>query len=127
MSKPLKVYVAGAYSVPEPVANVATACRFGNWLIDAGYDVFVPHLNMLLHLMQPRTWDKWLEIDMRWLRSCDCLVRLPGESKGADLEVAHAKESLIPYCELPADNEKERMRLLDWLEDLAESKAVLNG
>ena len=37
-------------------------------------------------------YERWLEYDMEWLTACDALVRLPGESKGADREVARAKE-----------------------------------
>lgn len=38
----------------------------------------------------------WLGIDLAWVDVCDCLVRLPGESKGADMEVARAMERGVP-------------------------------
>lgn len=38
----------------------------------------------------------WLGIDLAWVDVCDFLVRLPGESKGADMEVARAMERGIP-------------------------------
>ena len=118
----LKCYVAGPYSVPDPVANVAKACKFAGWLLDRGYNVFVPHLNMLLHMMEQRSWDDWLNIDLEWLEKCDCLIRLPGESKGSDLEVAAAKERHIPYYALSGDSERERSNLLHWLADVDASR-----
>jgi hypothetical protein len=33
---------------------------------------------------------------MAWLAKCDCLLRLPGESKGADNEVFWAKKLGMP-------------------------------
>ncbi|GAG05287.1 unnamed protein product, partial [marine sediment metagenome] len=37
----------------------------------------------------------------RWLEVCDCVLRLPGESAGADLEVERAKELGIPVYLTP--------------------------
>ena len=36
-----------------------------------------------------------MDLDLVWLECCDCLLRLPGESKGADIEVKHALENNI--------------------------------
>lgn len=38
----------------------------------------------------------WLEYDLIWLRLCDCVLRLDGESDGADREVEEAKKLGIP-------------------------------
>lgn len=38
----------------------------------------------------------WLGICLAWVDVCDFVVRLPGESKGADMEVARAMERGIP-------------------------------
>lgn len=45
---------------------------------------------------QLRTHDEWMEMDLQWLATCHALLRLPGESKGADEEVAVAREKGIP-------------------------------
>jgi len=47
-------------------------------------------------MVHPNTYDKWMEWDFAWIDVCDCLLRLPGESRGADLEVEHAKLRGIP-------------------------------
>ena len=38
----------------------------------------------------------WLALDFAWLDVCDAVLRLPGDSDGADKEVAHAQERGIP-------------------------------
>lgn len=38
----------------------------------------------------------WIENDLPWIEASDALYRLPGDSKGADAEVAHAIEYEIP-------------------------------
>jgi hypothetical protein len=38
----------------------------------------------------------WLDIDLAWVSVADAVLRLPGESKGADTEVAHARSLGIP-------------------------------
>jgi hypothetical protein len=47
-------------------------------------------------------------LDKEWVLRCDCLLRLPGESPGADEEVELAVKNNIPVFysidELAADN-----------------------
>jgi hypothetical protein len=38
----------------------------------------------------------WLDMDFEIIRRCDAVLRLPGESSGADAEVAHAESLGIP-------------------------------
>ncbi len=38
----------------------------------------------------------WLQIDLPWVAVSDCVLRLPGESVGADMEVAEADRLGIP-------------------------------
>jgi hypothetical protein len=51
----------------------------------------VPHLTHFWHLVSPHEYEFWLKLDLEFLTVCDCLVRLPGESSGADREVARAE------------------------------------
>lgn len=88
----IKVYVAGPYSKPDPCVNTHDAIRVGSLLWDRGYTPFVPHLTHLWHTVAPRPYIDWLAYDLVWLAACDVLLRLPGESSGADLEIEFAKE-----------------------------------
>lgn len=51
---------------------------------------------MLWHVICPRPEQYWLDYDIEWLKRCDALVRLPGESAGSDAEVAIARDLNIP-------------------------------
>jgi hypothetical protein len=92
----IKVYVAGPYTKPDPCINTKEACEVANKLCDLGFIPFVPHLSHLWHLITPKPYEWWLKYDLEWLKSCDALLRFPGESSGADKEVEFAKELGIP-------------------------------
>ena len=89
------VYIAGPYS-SSPVRNTKAACDAFDRLFDAGLSPIVPHLSMLLDFNRPRTWEEWLELDLPIVARCEAVLRLPGESKGADMEVEHAQSLGIP-------------------------------
>lgn len=40
--------------------------------------------------------EEWLGIDLSWVSVCAAVLRLPGESRGADTETAYARSRLIP-------------------------------
>jgi hypothetical protein len=92
----VRVYVAAAYSRGSVVANVRAAVAAADRLWEAGFVPFVPHLSLLYDLIAPKPYSAWLEYDLAWLACCQALVRLPGESPGADREVAAARAQEIP-------------------------------
>lgn len=96
----MKVYVAGPYSIGDVGANVRDAIIAGDRLLQAGHDPYIPHLNHFWHMIRPHAYNRWLDLDLRWLPTCDILVRLPGESPGSDKEVELAKQLNIPVYTL---------------------------
>lgn len=93
---PLRVYVAGPYT-SDPAACTATAIAAGNQLLDAGCAPFVPHLAHYWETVHgPRPYEDWMRIDLAWLAAADAVLRLPGESSGADRETALAERHGIP-------------------------------
>jgi hypothetical protein len=88
--KPL-IYIAGPYSHPDPVLNVREACLVADQVVAMGAAVVVPHLSMLWHTISPQPIDVWYARDLDLLDHCHAVVLLPGESKGADAEVAYAR------------------------------------
>lgn len=92
----MRVYVAGPYTKGDVVVNVRNAVLAGDELFEAGHTPYVPHLTHLWHTIRPRPWEDWLRLDLQWIEQCDALVRLAGESAGADCEVAHAVKLGIP-------------------------------
>jgi hypothetical protein len=57
---------------------------------------FLPQLSVLAEMIAPLPYDDWLAYDLEVIDHCAALVRLPGESPGADGEVAYAKIMEIP-------------------------------
>lgn len=96
MMRKLRVYIAGPYTKPDPCVNTFNAVQAGQKLLEAGHYPFVPHLTHFWHTMAPNPYEKWLELDMEWLKVSDCVLRLSGESSGADAEVAEAEALGIP-------------------------------
>lgn len=95
------IYVSAPFSKGDQFVNVRNACLAGDEILKKGHIPLVPHLTALWHAISPKSWEEWMEIDTALLSMCDALVRLPGESKGADMEVAEAKKlHLIIYDNL---------------------------
>lgn len=89
------VYVAGPYSqanTGDLVENVRKAIQAGEVVKRHGHLPFVPHLFHLWDLMSPHEREYWMSMDLEWVEKCQVLLRLPGESPGADLEIQHAKD-----------------------------------
>lgn len=81
-----RVYVAGPYS-SDPTANTNRAIAVGDMLWQEGYAPLIPHLTHFWHAMHPHPYVEWLEYDNQFLPCCDVVLRIPGESSGADKEV----------------------------------------
>lgn len=95
--KPIRVYVAGPITLGDQLTNIVEGIRAGEQLLKLGFVPFVPHaMSALWHMHHPKTHAEWLAYDFAWLQTCDALLRLPGESRGADAEVNYAVEHGIP-------------------------------
>jgi uncharacterized protein DUF4406 len=92
----MRIYVAGPYTKGDVAINVRNAIEAGNALLKAGHAPYIPHLTHFWHLVYPGPYEQWLALDLHWVRQCDALLRLPGESSGADGEVAEAKRLGLP-------------------------------
>jgi len=86
------VYIASPYTKGDTAQNVYESFKFYNNLVDLGFYPFSPLTSHFIHMMFPQDYDKWMDIDFKWLEKCDCVLRLSGESKGADMEVEKAKK-----------------------------------
>ena len=92
----LLVYIAGPYTgdgSPEAAErNVRAAIDAQAQLLDAGVLAIVPHLSHYAHAVCPRSYEAWMTLDLALVDRCDAVLRLPGESRGADDEVLRAQE-----------------------------------
>lgn len=90
------VFVASPYSTGNCLVNVHTAMDEADKLVKAGYLVFVPILSHYWEIRSPKPKHYWLNLDLAILPICDCLLRIPGDSEGADGEVSKARTLHIP-------------------------------
>ena len=91
-----KVYIASPYTKGDVAVNVHKQMECADSLIALGFAPFVPLYSHFQHMFFPRPYEDWIKLDNEWVLSCDCLLRLEGESKGADLEVDLALINNIP-------------------------------
>ena len=93
----MRVYVAGPITKGNQAVNVQKGVRVADELLLAGHEPFCPHLSHFWeYLTGARKHELWMRLDLAWLEQCEALIRLPGESMGADAEVKHAKKHDIP-------------------------------
>lgn len=100
----LWIYVAGPLTVGGELRNVYRAIHAGERMRKLGLIPVVPHLFAFWDIVAPGpNYDEWLALDLKFLEKCDLLLRLPGESKGADREVERARELGVRVFEEEAD------------------------
>jgi hypothetical protein len=85
----MKIYIAGPYVKGDVAVNVREAIAAGEYVARLGHFPYIPHLTHFWHLLHPHNEvDFWYKQDNVWLELCDALLRIGGESIGADLEVS---------------------------------------
>lgn len=93
------IYVAGPIAKPDPGENINKALKVADELFLHGFAPFIPHLSYLWHIASPKHYEGWMSLDFAWIERCDGLLRIPGESPGADREVKFARDRGIPIFE----------------------------
>lgn len=114
----IKVYIASPYTIGDVAVNVKNQIDAANELIGEGLCPFVPLLCHFLHMANPQPYATWIKYSMEWLRQCDFVLRLEGQSDGADKEVVEALQlgkmvftsisDLLKYINLNERREHER-------------------
>lgn len=92
----MKVYIASPYTLGDKQENVKLQLDIFDSLMSKGFTPFAPLWGHFQHSYSPRSYEDWIRWDLKWLEICDYVLRLGGESKGADIEVSRAKELNIP-------------------------------
>lgn len=99
----IKVYIASKYSIGDQAANVRASMDAFNELARLGFAPYSPLLSHFQQIVHPLDYETWMAIDLEWLRQCDVVLRLPGESAGADREVTEAETCNIPAFDTTFD------------------------
>lgn len=87
----VKVYIASPYTKGDVAVNVKRQIDCAEELMNLGFLTFVPLYFHFQHMAHPRPYDYWTKVDLEWIRVCNVVLRLEGESEGADKEVEFAK------------------------------------
>ena len=95
------IYICGPLSRDGKwLTNIHIAGMIAGELIKSGFAPITPHLLALGQLIDPvaddHDYDTWMSVDCAIVGKCDALLRLPGESKGGDIELAYAKKHGVP-------------------------------
>jgi len=104
--EPQLIYIAGPLSGPDQDHNVRQAVLTAEVCRRRGHVPIVPHLSVLWNMMMgsPIPWQEWIDYDLNLMRAVQRggwggLIRLRGDSPGADLEVEEATRLGIPiWC-----------------------------
>lgn len=92
------VYVAGPITKGDTLLNIRKGVQVGSELLRRGFAPLISHLDFYAYMLEPDAWEyeKVLQHDFNWLLRCDAMLRIPGESAGADREEAFCNENGIP-------------------------------
>lgn len=95
------IYISGPLSAEGKwLSNIHDAAQVAATLIEEGFAPITPHLLALGQMINPvaddHDYETWMSVDCSLIDVCDAVVRMPGISKGADIEVAHALDKGIP-------------------------------
>lgn len=102
----IKVYIAGPITKPDPKKNAILAIKYADQLLNLGYAPFLPQLCVFWQEHGEHRddgsygagYETWMNWAFEWIRQCNVLLRIPGESLGADREVAFAQSLRIQVC-----------------------------
>jgi len=92
----IKVYIASPYTEGDTALNIRDQINAFRALLNLGYIPFAPLLCHFVHIVHRQPYDKWIAYGEEWVKVCDVVLRLSGESKGADNEVRLAESLNIP-------------------------------
>lgn len=105
----LHIYVAGPmYGGGYLDNNIKAALKVATLITEFGAIPFVPHLYTFWNFIEEQHRDVWLKYDKAWLRKCDGMLRIDGESPGSTLEEKWAGDWDIPVLHLPTVEEIRR-------------------
>ena len=89
------IYIAAPYTYPDPIENTNKVIKTAEQIIQVGHLPYIPHLNLLWHIVVPHPPEFWYAYDLAILKRCDALLRVEGLSEGVEREVQFAIDNNI--------------------------------
>ena len=102
LNAPVRVFISSPYTLGDTCENVRRQHDAMAALMLMGHYPFAPLLSHYQQMIHPISWEEWIKWDLGWLEQCQVVLRLPGQSKGADLECLRAEELFIPVLKTRA-------------------------
>ena len=93
-----RIYITGPYTRPDPCENTGKMMKVWDELLTLGFWPVCPLWSHFQHTFYPRPYKDWLDYDLEGIDIFDALLRIPGESSGAEKEIARAVELGIPVA-----------------------------
>ncbi len=127
MKKPLWVYISGTMTNGDGqsfnMGAIAVATRVFLYLINKGCVPICPHLSVFCQFLDANLvpYEKWLALDKGYIDKCDLVLRLPGPSKGADIECAYAREVGVTVIEADHNDIDVHMTLEQMCKNITEA------
>lgn len=120
--KPL-VYVAGPIT-GDPFGCVRQSMYAWESLRAAGCVPICPQWSVIAEMVEPQDYERWLEYDFDLIRRSDALLRLDGDSPGADREVDFARTIGVPvFFEAPNPSHEFAAFMKAWRAEYPEADA----
>ena len=96
--KPL-IYIAGPITKGDHPSNIRNGIDAYKHVLDIGGLPFCPMLDFLVRIVYPKEidYELLLDYDFQVISYCSAVIRIPGESAGADREEKFAKDNNIPF------------------------------
>lgn len=91
-----RVYISGPISRGDQEHNFDQSIVAQRELIRLGFSPLNPMLTMKFPGHESISHQEWIDCDLPWVEMSNAVLRLPGESIGADMETEHAKKLGIP-------------------------------
>jgi hypothetical protein len=91
------VYIIAPYTKGDQARNVRDSMILYENLVFQDYAPYNPLLSHFQEIYSPQPYERWMFLDEEWLRRCDIVVRIEGESEGGDREELLAKELGKPF------------------------------
>ena len=93
-----RVYIASPYTKGDPKRNVLRQIEAAEYIVKMcpGISCYLPLLNHYWHRYYAHDWEFWMGQVTPWIMCSHALLRLWGESVGADKEVELARQWAVP-------------------------------
>ena len=91
----VRVYIASPFTIGDQELNVMRSMEYYDRLMEEGFLPFSPLGHTYISFYEG-DYEEWMKVGFEWLKVCHALLRLKGESPGADREVECARDNGIP-------------------------------